>query len=412
MLKTLAPPPFVAPAPAPVAPSPARAPVAPTPAGAPAAHPFARMLKQNQTPHAEPPAPKAEPPAQGGGDPVEPDTEPTDASGAPARADARGRARSGRTDERSTPRTPQVVSKDGDKTTPIGDGTSSESDEAKPPTTADPAFAGWLAERPAMPDAIARDVRAASAEIAAEPQGASGAEANRARPVAQPLDASRAADAKRTEPDTPADGKAFTELMAQHVAIEPAGLTLAAERAAAAQHAETPSTRLESIAGTPAFSAAAFVPAAAASLAAPVEVRLATPLGAPDFAQTLGTQVSVLAGNGVQRAELHLNPAEMGPVSVQIVVEGGQARVDFGADHAATRQAIENGLPELASALRDAGLTLTGGGVSQHARGRGDRGAEAGPNPGRGQRARADAAEPITAARARSVAIGGVDLYA
>src|SRR6185436_20526917 len=76
-----------------------------------------------------------------------------------------------------------------------------------------------------------------------------------------------------------------------------------------------------------------------------------------------------LAGNGVQRAELHLNPAEMGPVSVQIVVDGAHARVDFGADLAASRQAIENGLPELASALRDAGLTLTGGGVSQHARG-------------------------------------------
>jgi hypothetical protein len=123
------------------------------------------------------------------------------------------------------------------------------------------------------------------------------------------------------------------------------------------------------------FSAAAFTPAAAiAPIAAPVDVRFATPVGAPDFAQALGTQVSVLAGNGVQRAELHLNPAEMGPVSVQIVIDGGQARVDFGADLAATRHAIENGLPELASALRDAGLTLTGGGVSQHARGRGDRG--------------------------------------
>ena len=53
----------------------------------------------------------------------------------------------------------------------------------------------------------------------------------------------------------------------------------------------------------------------------------------------------------------------MGPVSVQIVMDGTQARIDFGADLAATRHTIEAGLPELASALRDAGFTLVGGGV-------------------------------------------------
>ena len=66
---------------------------------------------------------------------------------------------------------------------------------------------------------------------------------------------------------------------------------------------------------------------------------LPTPLHAPDFAQALGVQLSVLASDGVQHAELHLNPAEMGPVSVQIAIDGTQAQVDFGADMAATRQA-------------------------------------------------------------------------
>jgi len=92
-------------------------------------------------------------------------------------------------------------------------------------------------------------------------------------------------------------------------------------------------------------------------------VTIATPVAAPVFAQSLGLQMSVLARDGVQHAELHLNPADMGPVSVQIVMDGTQARVDFGADVAATRHAIEAGLPELASALRDAGFTLAGGGV-------------------------------------------------
>ncbi len=149
---------------------------------------------------------------------------------------------------------------------------------------------------------------------------------------------------------------------------------------------------------------------------APVAVAVATPVNAPDFAQALGMQLSVLARDGVQQAELHLNPADMGPVSVQIVMDGTQARVDFGADVAATRQAIEAGLPELASALRDAGFTLAGGGVSQHSSSRSDS-SGAGGNDGQGGRREArrvsDAgAARVGAAARRVVTAGGLDLYA
>ena len=145
---------------------------------------------------------------------------------------------------------------------------------------------------------------------------------------------------------------------------------------------------------------------------APGALALATPIDAPDFAAALGIQVSLLAHDGVQRAELHLHPAETGPVSIHIAVDGNAARVDFGADHAATRLAIERGLPELASALRDAGLTLTGGGVSQHAGSR--QGGDDGAAPSQG-RAGSTAALPPLATTARiggRTAAGAVDLYA
>ena len=150
--------------------------------------------------------------------------------------------------------------------------------------------------------------------------------------------------------------------------------------------------------------------------AAPVTVPIATPLGAPDFAEALGLRLAVLAKDGVQTAELHLNPADMGPVSVQIVMDGTQARVDFGADMASTREAIEAGLPELASALADAGFTLAGGGVSQHAGGRGS-GSSADPNTPDGRRMRTvvadeDTQQRVTAAARRVVARGGIDLFA
>jgi flagellar hook-length control protein FliK len=142
-----------------------------------------------------------------------------------------------------------------------------------------------------------------------------------------------------------------------------------------------------------------------------VTVAMPTPATAPEFREALGVQVSVLARDGVQQAELHLNPADMGPISVQIALVGTQAQVDFGAESLATRQIIESGLPELAAALRDAGFTLAGGGVSQHSRGRGSDGGEpASPWSRRGHDA--DPAESIVQRVTTRLPQGAVDLYA
>lgn len=149
-------------------------------------------------------------------------------------------------------------------------------------------------------------------------------------------------------------------------------------------------------------------------------VALAQPLHSSEFAPEMAARVSVLAAEGVQRAELHLNPAEMGPVQVQIVVDGQQAQVSFMSDQAETRAVLERGLPELASALRDSGLTLSGGGVFQQPREQRDPSAQQqsgeaqGRGPGRGEAGGTAAgtetlaAAPRPAARTRGV----VDVYA
>jgi flagellar hook-length control protein FliK len=167
-------------------------------------------------------------------------------------------------------------------------------------------------------------------------------------------------------------------------------------------------------AGEPAAPIVAGAPGEVRDLAAPATpVALATPTDSPDFAAALGVQVSVLARDGVQHAELHLHPVETGPVSIRIEIDGTTARIDFGADLAATRHAIEQGLPELASALRDAGLTLAGGGVSQHAgsRPRGDGDGADGPRPQTPAATTSPTVTPVRAAQ-RRIAAGGVDLYA
>lgn len=107
-------------------------------------------------------------------------------------------------------------------------------------------------------------------------------------------------------------------------------------------------------------------------------IPLQAPLESPQFAPEMAARVSVLAAEGVQQAKLHLNPAEMGPVSVQIIVDGQQAQVSFVAEQSQTRSALEASLPDLASALREQGLTLAGGGVFQQSPGqsRGEREAQ------------------------------------
>lgn len=100
-----------------------------------------------------------------------------------------------------------------------------------------------------------------------------------------------------------------------------------------------------------------------------VSETLNTPVTSPQFADELADKVSLFVrtarDDGPMTAELHLNPAEMGPIHVKIALDGQNAHVDFAAAALETRQAIEASLPMLSSALDEVGLSLTGGGVSQ-----------------------------------------------
>ncbi len=118
-------------------------------------------------------------------------------------------------------------------------------------------------------------------------------------------------------------------------------------------------------AASPSVGAGAPMTGAATAAAEPVAREIREPLHSPTFAPALGAQLTLLVKEGVTEARLHLNPAEMGPIAVQIQVDGTQARVEMVAEQALTRQVLEQSMPALAGALRDSGLTLTGGGVFQ-----------------------------------------------
>jgi flagellar hook-length control protein FliK len=139
---------------------------------------------------------------------------------------------------------------------------------------------------------------------------------------------------------------------------------------------------------------------------------VSTAVGDPGFHEALAAQVTVFARGGLSKAELHLNPAELGPVSVQITMNGDQARVDFGADRAQTRQVIEAGWAELATSLKDAGFTLSGGGVSEQAQRQASQ-PQTAPQNGRTDRSVvADDVPVASIVAARPRAGSALDLYA
>ncbi|MDM4764494.1 flagellar hook-length control protein FliK [Pelomonas sp. SE-A7] len=155
--------------------------------------------------------------------------------------------------------------------------------------------------------------------------------------------------------------------------------------------------------------------------AQPAHAKLALPqrLHSIEFAPAMSARLAVLAADGIQQAQLQLNPAEMGPVSVQIVVDGQQAQIAFHASQAETRQVLEQSLPELAAALREQGLTLSGGGVFEQSQqqARQQAGADDGVNQGSWMRVgdEGDAALPGSPT-SRPASTGGgrgmLDLYA
>lgn len=86
---------------------------------------------------------------------------------------------------------------------------------------------------------------------------------------------------------------------------------------------------------------------------------IATPLNHSAFAQDFAQRVVLFAGQRVQNAELAIAPADLGPIKVSIEMRGQEASLAFTAQHATTRNAIEDALPRLREMFADQGLQLT-----------------------------------------------------
>ncbi len=97
-----------------------------------------------------------------------------------------------------------------------------------------------------------------------------------------------------------------------------------------------------------------------------------TPVQQPDWDRAVSERVVMMANNKLQHAEIRLTPAELGPLRVQVSVDDGAANVSFQAQHAMTRDAIEQALPRLRELFAENGLSLGQTSVGQEGAADGD----------------------------------------
>lgn len=93
---------------------------------------------------------------------------------------------------------------------------------------------------------------------------------------------------------------------------------------------------------------------------------ISVPVRDAGWGNQLGERVLLMAGNQVRTAEIRLTPAELGPLRVLVAIDDGAANVTFQAQHAVTREAIEQALPRLREMLAENGLSLGQADVGEH----------------------------------------------
>jgi len=94
---------------------------------------------------------------------------------------------------------------------------------------------------------------------------------------------------------------------------------------------------------------------------------LTKPLTHPDWSKDLGNQIIWMNNKELSTAEIRINPEHLGPISVRIDLTQDQASVQFTAQHAEVKEALEASIPKLREMLGTQQLNLTNITISQGA---------------------------------------------
>jgi flagellar hook-length control protein FliK len=143
-------------------------------------------------------------------------------------------------------------------------------------------------------------------------------------------------------------------------------------------------------------------------------LRVSAPVDSPEFPQGVADRVSFAVDNNWTSTKLQVNPPQLGPIDLQIAVQGDHAQVMMSTHSAVTREALESSLPKLKEMLNSQGFTQVSVDISQ--RSFQDRSAFSQPytwaKSGAGTSSAA-AVAPVTAPSAAAPrSVGALDAYA
>jgi flagellar hook-length control protein FliK len=142
---------------------------------------------------------------------------------------------------------------------------------------------------------------------------------------------------------------------------------------------------------------------AEAAHARPVNV----PVGNAQWADEIGSRMTMMVEQGKHTASLRLSPEHLGPLEVRITMNGDQASVQFGAAHVDTRNAIENALPRLREMFAATGLSLSDANVSREPPRQ-----QQNPTPQSSSSSNFGGEDGVTSVSAAQVRLGLLDAYA
>lgn len=94
---------------------------------------------------------------------------------------------------------------------------------------------------------------------------------------------------------------------------------------------------------------------------------ISAPIASPAWPDEFSQKINWVCTQQNQSAELHLNPPDLGPMSVVLTVTDNQASAQFSSPHSAVRDAIENAMPKLRESLAENGIMLGNATVSDQA---------------------------------------------
>jgi len=93
--------------------------------------------------------------------------------------------------------------------------------------------------------------------------------------------------------------------------------------------------------------------------------RLQVPVGQPGWGRAVGEQLVWFVSQNIRSASLRLNPQHLGPLELQLHMDGDKASVAFASQHASVRDALEAALPRLRDMFTEQGLNLVNVNISQ-----------------------------------------------